>query len=147
MPRITLQLSGKSVEWAKGETVPMALERAGYALPYNRRASACGECKVKVMAGRVDQGIVLDMALSLEERGQGYGLMCMAKPVSPKLSTEWGSADARPRLFPPQEGIPRPDGGLVLQVARTEGASPAPGCMTGSRSATASACPAPTARA
>jgi len=100
-----------------------------------------------VSAGRVDQGIVLDMALSLEERGQGYGLMCMAKPVSPKLSTEWGSADARPRLFPPQEDIPRPDGGLVLQVARTEGASPAPGCMTGSRSATASACPVSLARA
>jgi CDP-4-dehydro-6-deoxyglucose reductase len=174
MARIVIQPSGKSVECASGDTVLMALEKAGYALPNNCRAGACGECKVKVTAGHFDQGMVLDMALSQEERHQGYGLMCMAKPISEELEIEWGAADAKPKLFPPREnalfvvidkrpiaervvelrlrpvgqpirywpgqyvtlgdpraGIParaysisdapRPDGEIVLQVARAEG--------------------------
>ena len=68
MPRIILQPSGKSVECASGDTVLMALEKAGYALPNNCRAGACGECKVKVLSGQYDQGMVLDMALSQDER-------------------------------------------------------------------------------
>ncbi|MDD3353693.1 2Fe-2S iron-sulfur cluster-binding protein [Zoogloea sp.] len=106
MSRILLHPSGKSVECAPGDTVLMALERAGYALPSNCRAGACGECKVKVTAGQFDQGMVLDMALRREERRQGYGLMCMAKPISDELVIEWGTADARPRLFPPREQLP-----------------------------------------
>ena len=81
----------------------MALEKAGYALPNNCRAGACGECKVKVRAGNFDQGMVLDMALSADERRQGFGLMCMAKPISDELVIEWGTDDARPKLFPPRE--------------------------------------------
>jgi len=174
MSRIIMQPSGKSVECAFGDTVLMALEKAGYALPNNCRAGACGECKIKVTSGQFDQGMVLDMALSQEERRQGFGLMCMAKPISDELTIEWGTADAKPKLFPPREnalfvvtekipvaarvaelhlrpvgqpvrywpgqyvtlgnpgaGIPpraysianapRPDGELVLQIARAEG--------------------------
>jgi len=174
MSRITMQPSGKSVECASGDTVLMALEKAGYALPNNCRAGACGECKIKVTSGQFDQGVVLDMALSQDERRQGYGLMCMAKPISDELTIEWGTEDAKPKLFPPREnalfvvtekipvaarvvelhlrpvgqpirywpgqyvtignpgaGIParaysianapRPDGELVLQVARADG--------------------------
>jgi CDP-4-dehydro-6-deoxyglucose reductase len=104
MARIILQPSGKSVDCTYGDTVLTALEKAGYALPNNCRAGACGECKVKVVAGQFDQGVVLDMALSAEERRQGYGLMCMAKPISDELTIEWGTADAQPKLFPPREG-------------------------------------------
>ena len=174
MSRIIMQPSGKSVDCAYGDTVLMALEKAGYALPNNCRAGACGECKVKVTAGQFDQGMVLDMALSQEERRQGYGLMCMAKPISDELTIEWGTEDAKPKLFPPREdalfvlvdkrpvaervvelrlrpvgqpirywpgqyvtlgnpradiparaysiaNAPRPDGELVLQVARADG--------------------------
>ena len=174
MSRVTIQPSGKTVEVASGDTVLMALEKAGYALPNNCRAGACGECKVKVSAGHFDQGMVLDMALSQEERRDGFGLMCMAKPTTEELVIEWGTADARPKLFPPRENAlfvvtdkrpvaaraielhlrpvgqpirywpgqyvtvgdpragvparaysisnaPRPDGELVLQVARADG--------------------------
>ncbi len=103
MKRILMHPSGKSVECAHGDTVLMALEKAGYALPNNCRAGACGECKVKVSSGQFDQGMVLDMALSRDERRQGYGLMCMAKPISEVLGIEWGTADARPRLFAPRD--------------------------------------------
>lgn len=103
MARIIMQPSGKSVDCAYGDTVLMALEKAGYALPNNCRAGACGECKVKVTHGQFDQGMVLDMALSQEERKRGFGLMCMAKPISEELTIEWGTEDAKPKLFPPRE--------------------------------------------
>jgi CDP-4-dehydro-6-deoxyglucose reductase len=101
--RIRLHPSGKTVDCASGDTVLSALEKSGYALPNNCRAGACGECKVKVLEGRFDQGTVLDMALSEAERAQGFGLMCMAKPLSDELVIEWGTADAQPKLFPPRE--------------------------------------------
>ena len=105
MSLIRLQPSGKDVECASGDTVLSALEKAGYALPNNCRAGACGECKIKVLAGQFDQGMVLDMALSQEDRRAGYGLMCMAKPISSVLEIEWGTDDAKPKLFPPNENI------------------------------------------
>lgn len=104
MARIVIQPSGKTVECKGNDTVLMALEKAGYALPNNCRAGACGECKVKVLSGQYDQGMVLDMALTPEERREGCGLMCMAKPISEEMVIEWGTADARPKLFPPREG-------------------------------------------
>lgn len=105
MARIVMQPSGQSVVCAPGDTVLMGLEKAGYALPNNCRAGACGECKVKVISGQFDQGMVLDMALSPEERQQGFGLMCMAKPISEELVIEWGTEDAKPKLFPPRESV------------------------------------------
>ncbi|CAO3416490.1 2Fe-2S iron-sulfur cluster-binding protein [Azospirillum doebereinerae] len=106
MSRIRLHPSGRTVDCRDGETVLSALEQAGYALPNNCRAGACGECKVKVLEGRFDQGMVLDMALSRSERADGYGLMCMAKPISDELVIEFGTADAKPKLFPPRENAP-----------------------------------------
>ncbi|HYD70950.1 2Fe-2S iron-sulfur cluster-binding protein [Azospirillum sp.] len=105
MSRIRLHPSGREVECPSGDTVLSALEKAGYALPNNCRAGACGECKVKVVSGQFDQGMVLDMALSQAERKDGYGLMCMAKPISEELVIEWGTADAKPKLFPPRENV------------------------------------------
>lgn len=105
MTKIRLSPSGKEVEGLMGETVLTSLENAGYALPNNCRAGACGECKVKVVDGQFDQGTVLDMALSQEERREGYGLMCMAKPISDTLEIEWGTEDAQPKLFSPKDNI------------------------------------------
>ena len=100
---IKLSPSGQTVVCEDGQTVLEALERSGYALPNNCRAGACGECKVKVLSGEFDQGFVLDMALSQDERAQGFGLMCMAKPLSGELEIEWGTEDAKPQLFPVRE--------------------------------------------
>lgn len=105
MTVIRLSPSGKEVEARSGETVLETLENAGYALPNNCRAGACGECKVKVLDGEFDQGLVMDMALSKEERAEGYGLMCMCKPLGDTLEIDWGTDDAKPKLFPPRENI------------------------------------------
>ncbi len=103
MKKIIMQPSGKSIDCPSGETVLSVLEKQGYALPNNCRAGACGECKIKVLSGEFDQGFVMDMALSQEDRAQGYGLMCMAKPISDVLEIEFGTLDAKPKLFPPVE--------------------------------------------
>ncbi len=105
MSKIRLYPSGHEVECQPGETVLSALEQAGFALPNNCRAGACGECKVKVRSGQFDQGMVLDMALAPDEREAGFGLMCMAKPLSEVMEIEWGTDDAKPKLFPPRENI------------------------------------------
>ena len=93
---IRLQPSGHEVICDSGDTVLSALEKAGYIMPNNCRAGACGECKTKVLDGAFDQGMVLDMALSQEDRASGYGLMCMAKPLSPSLDIEFGTIDGTP---------------------------------------------------
>jgi CDP-4-dehydro-6-deoxyglucose reductase len=103
---VRLQPSGHEVTCEPGDTVLTALEKAGYIMPNNCRAGACGECKTKVLDGVFDQGMVLDMALSQEDRGQGFGLMCMAKPLSPSLDIEFGTIDALQKLFPPREFVP-----------------------------------------
>ncbi len=103
MKKIILQPSGKQIDCPSGQTVLSVLEKQGYALPNNCRAGACGECKIKVLNGEFDQGFIMDMALSLEDREQGYGLMCMAKPISDVLEIEFGTKDAKPKLFPPVE--------------------------------------------
>ncbi|WP_370278994.1 2Fe-2S iron-sulfur cluster-binding protein [Pontibacterium sp.] len=105
MTTIRLSPSGKEVEAKSGETVLETLENAGYALPNNCRAGACGECKVKVLEGEFDQGLVMDMALSQEERAEGFGLMCMCKPLGESLEIDWGTDDAMPKLFPPKENV------------------------------------------
>jgi CDP-4-dehydro-6-deoxyglucose reductase, E3 len=102
---IRLQPSGRDVECAPGDTVLGALERAGYAMPNNCRAGACGECRTKVLCGEVDQGVVLDMALSPAQREAGFRLMCMAKPLSDVVEIEFGTDDAMPKLFPPRDRV------------------------------------------
>ncbi len=116
MPQdVKLYPSGQVVTCEDGETVLEALERSGYALPNNCRAGACGECKVRVRDGQFDQGFVLDMALSQDERAQGFGLMCMAKPLE-AMEIEWGTEDAKPKLFPPRASQYAV---LVDRIART----------------------------
>jgi len=106
MTLIRLSPSGRTVAVEAGDTVLGALEREGYALANNCRAGACGECKTKVLSGDFDQGVVLSMALSDQDRADGYGLMCMATPLSDELEIEFGTADALPKLFPPNTAMP-----------------------------------------
>lgn len=106
MPRIRLNPSGHEIETEQGDTVLSALERQGYAIANNCRAGACGECKTKVLSGDFDQGMVLSMALSRAEREDGYGLMCMATPLSDVLEIDYGTVDALPKLFPPRTQVP-----------------------------------------
>ena len=109
MKKIRLCPSLKEINYTEGESVLSCLEKNGFALPNNCRAGACGECKMKVINGEIDQGFILDMALSKADRDEGYALMCMAKMKSGLqnniLEVEWADLDARPKLYPPMENV------------------------------------------
>ena len=105
MKKIVLKPSGKEIEVEDGQTILSALEIAGYALPNNCRAGACGECKAKICSGEIDQGFVLDMALPQSERAQGMALTCMAKLQSDVVEIEYATENALPKLFPPTENL------------------------------------------
>lgn len=105
MKKIRLIPSQKEINYNEGESVLSCLEKNGFILPNNCRAGACGECKVKVKSGEIDQGFILDMALSREDREQGFALMCMAKVKSDVLEIEWEDKAGGPKLFPPMENV------------------------------------------
>jgi CDP-4-dehydro-6-deoxyglucose reductase len=102
---VTLSPSGQKVPVVDDDSVLVALEKAGFVLPNNCRAGACGECKVRVLSGEFDQGFVMDMALPQADRAKGYGLMCVAKPLT-DLVIDWTVTKDGPKLFPPREDMP-----------------------------------------
>lgn len=55
-------------------------EQAGMQLPYGCRAGFCGQCKVRVVSGRVDQQNA--SALSAEEQLSNHVLACCAVPLT-----------------------------------------------------------------
>lgn len=88
MARILLHPSGRVVPYEGGQSVLEALERAGFKPAHNCRSGACGECKTKVRSGAFDQGFVLDIALSDEDRAAGFALMCKATVQDGDLEIE-----------------------------------------------------------
>lgn len=66
----------------RNETVLDAALRTGVPFPHNCRSGECGECKVKLLSGTVDQEPALDGALTQEERQQGYVLACRCRATS-----------------------------------------------------------------
>jgi len=105
MKKIILSPSLTQLEIEDHETVLTGLERHGFVMPNNCRAGACGECKVKVLDGTYDQGFILDMALSQEDRAQGMGLMCMAKVTSETLTIDFQKDNTLSKLPTPNEFI------------------------------------------
>jgi len=106
MKKVILSPSNTTIEIEDYETVLSGLEKHGHVLPNNCRAGACGECKVKVLDGTFDQGFILDMALSKEDRAQGLGLMCMAKVTSETLTIDFQKDNVLSKLPTPEENLP-----------------------------------------
>lgn len=105
MKKIILSPSNTTIEIEDYETVLSGLERHGFVLPNNCRAGACGECKVKVLDGKFDQGFILDMALSQDDRACGMGLMCMAKVTSETLTIDFEKNNTLSKLPTPVENL------------------------------------------
>lgn len=76
--RLRLAESGGILDAQPGETLLETLEWHGYQHPFSCRAGACGECKLRVLAGHVaptGSGM-----LTPDERSAGYVLGCIAQP-------------------------------------------------------------------
>ncbi len=80
--KVTLLPSGHSFEASTDATLLAAALDAGIHLPYGCRNGACGACKGKLVAGRVDHGGAQEHALPEEERAAGLLLTCCARPLS-----------------------------------------------------------------
>jgi ferredoxin len=77
---MTIQATQAVLDVRANETVLEALEHHGYQPDFSCRMGTCGTCKLRLLAGRVDQAQAV--ALTHAERSSGYILSCVAKPLS-----------------------------------------------------------------
>lgn len=80
--QITVQPSGRAFSAAANEPILSAAIRSGLGLPYGCKDGACGSCKCRKLAGRVQHGAHQSKALSAEEEADGLVLTCCARPLS-----------------------------------------------------------------
>lgn len=71
--------SGASTSVEEGQTLLDAAEDLGIDIPFDCRAGICGQCKTKLVKGRV----VMDVqdALTADDRKRRLVLACQARPV------------------------------------------------------------------
>ena len=65
----------------EGEYILRSFESHGEQLPFSCRNGCCTTCAVKIMSGQMDQAD--GIGLSKEMISKGYGLLCIAKAISP----------------------------------------------------------------
>jgi ferredoxin-NADP reductase/DMSO/TMAO reductase YedYZ heme-binding membrane subunit len=71
--------AGRSVEVAPGGTVLEAAEAAGVAIPSECRSGICGQCRTRLVTGRV--AMEVQDALGAADRARGLILACQARPL------------------------------------------------------------------
>jgi CDP-4-dehydro-6-deoxyglucose reductase len=118
---VKLLPSGHEFFVAGQDSVLEGALKAGLHLDYGCASGNCGQCKVRVLSGRVKQVRDFDYVLTPREREQGYMLACSNTPVT-DLLVEAHEAD-RPADLPHQEirvrvrkQIPLGGDALLLQV-------------------------------
>ena len=65
----------------EGESILTAALRQSVMLPYSCKNGTCGSCKGAVESGEVHYPFNPPLALSREEIGEGYALLCQAEPI------------------------------------------------------------------
>lgn len=76
---INFARSKRTVEPAGDATVLEAAESAGVEIPFDCRSGICGQCKTKLVGGRV--AMETQDALTADDRAKGLILACQARPV------------------------------------------------------------------
>jgi CDP-4-dehydro-6-deoxyglucose reductase len=79
---VLIQPSGSKFTVQEGTSILKAGHDANIPLPYSCRAGACRTCRGRILEGRIDHGHVHPTYLPIEEREQGYALLCQAQPLS-----------------------------------------------------------------
>jgi ferredoxin len=77
--QVTFKRAGKTAEGIVGLTVLEAAEENEIAIPFECRSGICGQCKTKLISGRV----VMEAqdALTPADKAKGLILACQARPV------------------------------------------------------------------
>ena len=83
MGTVTITLAnrgGRAIIVDERSTLLDSLERQGVSLPYGCRYGGCISCAAKLLTGTVDQRA--GVALNGRQLGDGYVLLCVARPKS-----------------------------------------------------------------
>jgi glycine betaine catabolism B len=78
-PNVRFQRAGKVAELASGLTVLECAEDAGVSIPFECRSGICGQCKTRLVSGRVTMEV--QDALTPADKAKGLILACQAHPV------------------------------------------------------------------
>jgi ferredoxin-NADP reductase/DMSO/TMAO reductase YedYZ heme-binding membrane subunit len=76
--RVRFARSGLELEPPAGKTILETAEDAGVSIPFECRAGICGQCKTRLVSGRVTMDS--EDALSATEKARGLILACQARP-------------------------------------------------------------------
>lgn len=79
--QVTIKPSNHIFTVQDDETILDAALREGYVISYGCRNGACGTCKGKLLAGKVDYGAYQETALPAAEKRRGMALFCQARPL------------------------------------------------------------------
>ncbi len=104
---LLVQPDDRIVGLREEETLLDAALREGMQLPFDCRNGGCGECKCRLVHGRVNYGPHHLSALSEVDKAAGYVLTCCATPLSDVEIA-----------YEPKAGIARP--ALQIRLARVE---------------------------
>ncbi|HEY4183720.1 MAG TPA: 2Fe-2S iron-sulfur cluster-binding protein, partial [Polyangia bacterium] len=77
--RVRFQRSGQVADEPAGRTILETAEDAGVSIPFECRSGICGQCKTKLLSGRVT--METEDALSAAEKARGLILACQAHSV------------------------------------------------------------------
>jgi CDP-4-dehydro-6-deoxyglucose reductase len=80
--QITIRPSNHAFTVNDGETILEAALREGFVIAYGCRNGACGTCKGRLLAGRIDYGSYQEHALPEAEKQGGMALFCRARPLT-----------------------------------------------------------------
>jgi CDP-4-dehydro-6-deoxyglucose reductase, E3 len=78
---VTLARSGRKFECRADETVLEAATREGILIPYGCRNGACGSCRARLTAGKVQYLSGEPPGLDARQRARGEVLLCQARPT------------------------------------------------------------------
>jgi p-cymene methyl-monooxygenase electron transfer component len=82
LPVVELVPSGESFEVGRNQTVLESALARGIAYPHDCTVGTCGQCRCRLLSGKVDAITPFGYTLSREELEAGYILACQAVPES-----------------------------------------------------------------
>ncbi len=121
--RVTLRPSGHTFSVEGHDTLLQGGLKAGHPLPYGCSNGTCGDCKARLVSGRVEKTLHSDYVFSGVEKSETHLLMCANTPLSDvELDVlEAGSAAEIPETTIPIKvrKIERPADGIAILRAKT----------------------------
>ncbi len=101
--RVEVTSHGITVSGARDDLLLDLLLREGFDAPFGCRAGSCGECKCRLLEGKVKERIDTAYVLGAEELRDGYVLACQSELRSDvRVAYEAPAAGAGPDFKPPR---------------------------------------------